>query len=178
MRRSRLIFWIGVGLFAVVLAGLSPLPLLTGCGKSPPPVSSATARVYTGAELRAAVPLAFAGDTAYAEVSSAWLRAYYDQFRAEIFRQGVTKWDQRFDCNHFATYYVALAQTKFYLANFQSRTPAQTLALGTYWYQSPRGPHAVVVALTDRGTLFIEPQTGAELQLTPEQRASAWLRVF
>lgn len=177
MKRRRIIFWIGVALFALVIAALSPLALLTGCSKSSPAPSS-TSRVYTAAEVRAAVPLAFAGDTAYAEVRSAWLREYYSEFRAEVFRQGVTKWDERFDCNHFATYYVALAQTKFYLAAFHSPTPAQSLAVGTFWYQSPRGPHAIVVALTERGAVYIEPQTGAELQLTPEQRASAWLRVF
>ena len=88
------------------------------------------------------------------------------------------RWDARFDCSHFASYYVALAQTKFYLAQFQSRTAAQSLAVGTIWYQSPRGPHAIVVALTERGAVYIEPQTGAELTLTPAERASAWLKVF
>lgn len=138
----------------------------------------ATARVYSLVEVQQAMPFAICGDTGYAEVNSAWLKGYYDAFRSEIFRQGVTKWDERFDCNHFATYYAALAQTKFYLANFQSRTPAQSLAVGTFWYRSARGNHAIVMALTERGLLFIEPQTGAELQLAPAERASAYLKNF
>lgn len=157
-------------LIALVLA-------CAGCSKQEP-AAMATTRVLSGAEVRAAVPFALAGDAAYAEVNSASLRTYYDTFRSEIFRQGVTKWDERFDCNHFASYYVALAQTKFYLAQFQSRTTAQTLALGTYWYQSPRGPHAIVVAITERGPIYIEPQTGGELILTPAQQSSAWLKAF
>lgn len=149
-----------------------------GCSKRTDAAPIAGSRVLTAADVRQAVPLAFCGDATYAEVNSAVLPALYDDFRAEVFRRGVTKWDARFDCNHFAGYFVALAQTRFYLANFQSRTPAQTLALGTFWYQSARGGHAIVVALTERGRVFLEPQTGAEVKLTPAEENSAWLREF
>ncbi len=175
--KQRVIFWIGLSLFALFVAAMSPLALLTGCSKqSDGP--SATVRVLTAEEIRAPLGFAFCGDTAFAEVNSASLPAFYADFRQALFDQGVTKWDRRFDCNHFASYYVARAQTKFYLANFHSRTTAQTLALGVFWYQSARGPHAIVAAFTERGLLFIEPQTGGELQLSPAERASAWLKLF
>lgn len=154
------------------------LSICASCGKRSETPALATNLVLTPADVRSHVPLALCGDAAYAEVQSGALRAFYDDFRAEVFRQGVTKWDERFDCNHFASYYVSLAQTRFYLSNFHARTPAQTLALGTFWYQSARGPHAIVVALTERGVVFIEPQTGRELQLTAAERGSAWLRLF
>jgi len=147
-----------------------------GCSKQPP--SMAAGATLTAAQLTAAAGPAVTGGTHYATVSAAALTAFYADFRSELFRQGVTKWDPRFDCNHFATYYVALAQTRFYLASFHSSTPAQTLALGVMWYQSARGAHAIVMAITDRGLLFIEPQTGDEITLTPAERQSAFLTFF
>lgn len=174
--KQRVIFWIGVALLALFLVAMSPLALL-GCAKKVGD-PAATSRTLTAGEIRAQLGTAFCGDTAYAEVGSSSLPVYFATFRESLFDQGVVKWDERFDCNHFAAYYVALAQTRFYLANFHSRTPAQTLALGVFWYQSARGAHAVVAAFTERGLLFIEPQTGAELQLTPAERASAWLKLF
>ena len=71
-----------------------------------------------------------------------------------------------------------MAQAKFYAANFHGQTKAQSLAVGTLWYHSARGPHAIVVAITNRGVRYIEPQTGRELQLTGAERNSAFLVVF
>jgi hypothetical protein len=161
-----------------IFAILAAVFLLASCSKREA-APMATARVLTIADMWKAAPLASLGDSAYAEVNSAWLRGYYDEFRSEIFRQGVTTWDTRFDCNHFASYYAALAQTKFYLANFQSRTRAQSLAVGTLWYtRAAGGGHAIVIAVTERGTLYIEPQTGQEVALTQAELNSATLKVF
>ena len=120
------------------------------------------------------------GDSSYAVVSSSALRAFYDDFRSEIFRNGVTKWEPRFDCNHFAAYYVALAQTRYYLANFHSGTAPQSLAVGVFWYRPNVGPngHAIVMALTERGVIYLEPQDGRELQLTAAEKQTAYLRLF
>lgn len=158
----------------LVVACVVAVLLANGCAKQERPL--ATAKVLNRWEVGAIMPSATLGDSSYAQVDSAALPALYEEFRAEIFRKGVTKWDDRFDCNHFAAYFAALAQTKFYLANFHSRTPAQSLAVGTYWYQSAAGPHAIVVALTERGPVFIEPQTGGEL--TFPVRPQTFLNVF
>lgn len=151
-----------------------------GCSKKEQPGGSggalATAKVLSSDDVSRDVPWATFGDRSYAQVNSAALPALYADFRAEIFRKGVTKWDDRFDCNHFASYYVALAQTKFYLDNFHASTPAQSLAVGTYWYQSPAGPHAIIVAITERGPVFIEPQTGDEVKFAT--RPKMFLSVF
>ena len=140
-----------------------------------PPIT--TGRVLDPAELRAA-GATVQGDSAYSEVNSAWLKAY-DQFRAAIFREGVTKWDARFDCDDFAAFYISLAKIKFFSATFHASTRAQTLALAEcYYMHSPITAHAVVFALTDRGPLYIEPQTGQELTLTQAQIASRFLVKF
>jgi hypothetical protein len=119
----------------------------------------------------------FVGDGPYAVVKADALPGFYSDFKAELFDKGVVKWDERFDCNHFASYYIAKAQVGYYLANFHSSTPAQTLALAEVWYRPGGGikGHAIVAALTDQGLVFIEPQTGGRLTLTPAERASCYL---
>jgi hypothetical protein len=166
-----------VNLFRV-LSACACLAILAGCERREPAAPPAPARVLAASEVSAALGFAYTGDTGYAQVRSAQLPALYDNFRSEIFRQGVTKWDERFDCNHFAAYYVALAQTRFYIENFHAATRAQSLAVGVFWYHSTRGPHAIVCALTERGAVFIEPQNGREITLTPAERASAFLVAF
>lgn len=165
---------------AFVILALAVTLIVSSCSRPAERSPLATGKVVTAAELRNAFGYATTGDTAYAVVSADALRAFYADFRAETFRQGVTKWDERFDCNHFAGYYVALAQTRYYLANFHTSTPAQTLALGVLWYRpgARKKAHAIVQALTDRGIVSIEPQTGDEITLTPNEQASALLRLF
>lgn len=145
-----------------------------GCSKASGNAQS-TSRVLSSVEVRGLVPNAICGDSAYAEVSSVWLAEFYETYKAELFRQGVVKYDSRFDCNHFAAYYASLAQTKFYLNNFQSWTKAQSLAVGQFWYFRNGSGHAIVIALTERGVVFVEPQTGLEVVLTPTERQSAYL---
>ncbi len=119
------------------------------------------------------------GDSTYAMVDAAGLAGYYDSFRQRLFDDGIVKWEPNFDCNHFASYYVALANTRYAADHFQTLSSSpQSLAIGTFWYQSSKGPHAIVVALTNQGTIFIEPQTGKQLILTQQEKASAFLKVF
>ena len=151
--------------------------IAASCSKGPK-VSQSTDVVYDTAMVQGMIPGAICGDSAYAQVNSASLKWFYEIYREELFRQNVTKFDSRFDCNHFASYYVALAQTKFYAANFHSWTKAQSLGVGIYWYFAPRGPHAVVFALTERGIVFIEPQTGKEIALSRVEHQTAFLRML
>lgn len=139
-----------------------------------------TGRVLTGAELRAVVPGAILGENFYAEVNSAWLPEWYPVFRRQLFRVGIVHWDGRFDCNRFADFYSNLAQAFFSTQMFHSETPAQALALGPFWYVrgDGQGRHAVIQALTERGRLFIDPQTGREIELTPGERQSGYVQFF
>lgn len=168
-------------LFGLLLLGLVIWIVALGCGCSKSSGSTAvktSGAVVTSVQLNAEFGYVYAGDQTYAVVKSETLKGFYDDFRQQIFDQGVVNWDDRFDCNHFAGYYVALAQTRYYLANFQSRSAANTLALGTYWYHSAKGGHAIVAAMTERGVVFIEPQTGKEVNLTDAEKQSAYLKVF
>lgn len=122
---------------------------------------------------------AFTPDTAYAVVSSAWLSGYYERFRADLFAKDVVGWEGRFDCNKFAAAYAAGAQLEFYRDTWGTRAPGQALAVGEVWYEAAgRGPHAIVAAITERGVVFIEPQSGKEVRLTPGELASITFKRF
>jgi len=138
-----------------------------------------TGRVLSRAEVATLAPHAVLGDAAYAEVNSNWLPRFYEQFREELYGNGILKWDARFTCRHFASYYAALAQARYYRESFHEFQPANSLAIGTFWYTRGDGEgHAIVVALTERGRLFIEPQSGKEVQLTPGEVGGAFLQTF
>jgi hypothetical protein len=48
------------------------------------------------------------------------------------------------------------------------------------WYRQTNSQtgHAIVVALTERGAVYLDPQNGRELQLTPGERASIFFAVL
>ena len=170
-------------IFAAIAALLAFAP--ASCSRSGPPAPSATTVVLPAAEVAShfhgalTAESAFTPDAVYSQVNSAWLKTFYPTFREEIFRHGVVRWDDRFDCNHFAGYFVALAQTEFYLGAWRSGTPAQSLAIAQFWYITKTGQgHAIVAALTERGEVFIEPQTGEELHLTDDERAACLAVIF
>jgi hypothetical protein len=183
-------FWINTSeVRTVITIALAVLVLfLSGCastGLSSPTVERdapemMTGRVYSLAEVRAIIPTMFFGDDSYAEVNSQWLRHWYAEYRAQLGRLGVKRWDTRFDCNRFVEFYSGLAQAYFYRATFYSATEARALALGPIWYvrDGTNRRHALVQALTERGRIFIDPQTGEEIELTPGEKASAYLQMF
>ena len=157
------------------LLAFAALLALASCAKreaSPMATGAVTANPAVDSKLPG-----FVGDGPYAVVKADALPAYYDSFRKRLFDDGVVKWDARFDCNHFASYYVALAQTQYYLRNWGSTTPAQTLALAEVWFRPGGGlkGHAIVAAWTDAGLVFVEPQSGARLNLSDAERASVFL---
>jgi hypothetical protein len=138
-----------------------------------------TGRVLSSAELGVSTGAVYLSDESYAEVNSRWLKSYYADFRSELSRQGVVRGDDRFDCVRFSDFYSGLAQAQFYRAAFHDRIPARALALGQIWYfRSDGRAHAIVQAMTERGLIFIEPQTGAELDLTPDERKGIYFQIF
>jgi hypothetical protein len=182
MPRQRLAAPLIAAALLAAVAGLS-----TGCASASLTASTAaarpspvTGRVLSSAEVQAVVPGAIVGDERYAEVNSAWLPEWYRLFRAQLFKIGIVQWDERFDCNRIADFYSNLAQAFFSLEMFHSRTPAKALALGPCWYvrADGKGAHAVIQALTERGRVFIDPQTGRELDLAPVERQSAYVQLF
>lgn len=123
----------------------------------------------------------FTGDNSYEHVTKAQLASVYEDFKKELFRKGIVHGDPRtFDCNRFAGYYVSLFQIWYANATWRSRGTAQAPAVGQYWYHqdSSKQNHAVVVALTDEGLVWLEPQTGQFLELTPAEKNSRFVQIF
>lgn len=170
-----LLLAVGAGLLGGC-AGSAALSLEPGKAR----VSPMTGRILTNQELRGTVPGVILGEALYAEVNSEWLPHWYGTFRAQLFRIGLTRWDARFDCNRFADCYANLAQAFFSLEMNRSRTRAQALALGPFWYvrADGKGTHAIVQAVTERGRIFIDPQTGREMKLSPLEEQSGYVQMF
>lgn len=191
-------------MLAAGVFGLATVTLLTGCAtpggqaiaEAPSRFAAATpadtasrptrfhvpwtGRVLTAGELRQLRPDAILAEESYAEVNASWLPQYYREFRNELFRLGITRWDERFDCNRFADLFTSLAQAHFFRAAFHSRTPAKALALGPYWYirADGSGAHAIVQAITQHGPVYLDPQTGEQVELAPGEKFAAYLQFF
>lgn len=151
--------------------------LLAGCARREGELS--TGQAVPAANLpTAGKPGHWVGDVQYAVVQSSALPLIYADFRSTLNGLGLVKWDGRFDCNRFATLYIGVAQAKYAVAAWHSSTPAQALALAEVWYLvggDPAKAHAIVLAHTERGPVFIEPQTGQELALSPVEERSIML---
>lgn len=139
-----------------------------------------TGRILTAGELRQLRPNAILAEDCYAEVNASWLPQYYREFRSELFRLGITRWDERFDCNRFADLFTSLAQAHFFRATFHSHTPAKALALGPYWYirADGSGAHAIIQAMTQHGPVYFDPQTGEAVELAAGEKFAAYLQFF
>lgn len=122
----------------------------------------------------------FTPDVAYAIVNSKWLEGFYKRWRSDLFDKGVVHWDNRFDCNKFAASYCAAAQIEFYNATFHSRTNAQALAIGEMWYRpdNAKTNHAIVIVISERGIIYIEPQNGKEVKLSNKEKSSIYFKRF
>jgi hypothetical protein len=152
----------------------------TGAARSESP-AMLTGENLSRAGLRAWFPQVICGDDTYAIVNSAWLKSYAQTFRAELFRmtKGAARPSPQFDCNRFATLYIGVAQARYHAETWHASQAAANVALGHFWYKQPNGSvHAIVAAITERGRVFIEPQTGAEIELPYTQIAAPVLCLF
>lgn len=185
MNRERWIHLRDAGVVLLITATLCVSAVLwfAGCSKAPSR-ELGTAQTVSNAQLRTALaglPAPILPDVGYAVADSTALAAYYEEFRADLHRKDVVKWEGRFDCNKFATAYAAGAQMRFYRERFHSWQAGQAVAVGEAWYVPgwARGQaHAVNVALTERGLVWIEPQTGRQFTPTGAERASVSLVKF
>lgn len=152
---------------AAVAIGCAVLFAVSGC--QPRHTSLDTGTHVSASSL----PLAgWAGDAIYAVLDSSALPQMFEDLQNAVFKQGLAgQWDSRFDCNRFASLYIGLAHAKYAVKAWHQPTGPQALALAEVWYRSARGPHAIVAALTERGLIFIEPQNGREISLTPQEQA-------
>lgn len=142
-----------------------------------------TGRVLAASEFQRKLGAWEAGaDQTYAEVNADALPAYYDWFRSKLCDLGVSHGDSRIDCDNFADLYAAFLQLRLHLAQWEANDipDAEAFAVARYWYRPGAGPtgHAINAVATQRGILFIEPQTGAILDLSMNEVASRYRTIF
>lgn len=128
----------------------------------------------TRAEIAAFFPfpvVPFFYDDTYGAPTHSWLfTSFYPWFRETLRREGNEGWTRKHDCDNFARRFAVHAQE----AHAETGDRNEGLAVGEFCYISPRGPHAIVCAITDKGLTFIEPQTGGELTLTQQELQSCF----
>lgn len=96
---------------------------------------------------------------------------FYPWFQGELARYGVAEWNKKFDCDDFAAFFRILAQ----ICHKKSKGSTDGLAIGEIHYESEKlGPHAINAVLTEKGPIFIEPQTGEQLILTKYEENSIY----
>ena len=151
--------------------------------------------VYTGVsvtqlELSVKLGYNFISDkyasASYEVVDYDWLvKSYHDIFWAKIFDESITKWDNRANCTIFTEEYVGILQKMYFRDHFHSFSKTERLAIGEFWYipnpTAPLSGHSVVIAYTNKGVVFIEPQSREKIQLvnlTEADIASRILRKF
>ncbi|HEY1109137.1 MAG TPA: hypothetical protein VGE76_10910 [Opitutaceae bacterium] len=120
-----------------------------------------------------------APDEGYAVPTRDWLLGpFWAWFQKDRWARGLTKWERRNDCDNFARAYAQAAQDCHALSNGSDQ---EGVAVGEFFYtQAKGGGHAIVAAFVDSPArlIFIEPQTGREVTLTPEEQASAFFVRF
>jgi len=142
-----------------------------------------TGRVLTSEEFRSQLAAAsFGSDSTYAEVNSNALPIFYDWFRGKLFDLGVTKWDSRQDCDDFANLFADFLHLRFYLGQWDSgQLPnAQGAAVARVYYRPTYSAqnHAINAVMTERGLLYVEPQTGQILQLSLSEFQSRYNIIY
>lgn len=153
--------------------------LVPGCYDASAPKQSDVQVSYN--DLATKVGLFVSGDSTFQLVTKEQIQYQYEKFRTDLFKKDIVRWDQRFDCNHFATAFANFMQIQHSAQNWGDATRAQTLAIGFIFYlsQGNKKPgHAIVEALTPEGVVHIEPQTGKFVDLTPAEKASVFFRFY
>jgi hypothetical protein len=112
----------------------------------------------------------FLYDESYARPTNDWIfNKFYPWFKTKRWNNDVSRWTRKNDCDNFARAFCVFAQDAH--ADSVGSTD-EGLAVGEFCYigsSHVKGPHAIVCAFTEDGLIFIEPQTGQRLALTPSE---------
>ncbi len=96
---------------------------------------------------------------------------FYPYFQKELFRLKIDGWSQKFDCEDFAKLFKTLIQA----CHAQSKGNAEGIAVAEIHYKREDGVnHAINAIITDKGLIFLEPQTGESLVLTENEEKSIY----
>lgn len=166
-RGGRILARVGAILSCLLLAGL-----ITSTTRAANRL--VTGQVLSIAEVRQMIRTqTFVGDDAYAVLESGSLHELQHLFETELAKEGVST---RHDSEAMTDAFVATAQMAFVVRNWSSRTEAKAVAVGEVWLQSPdKHRRAVVVAITERGVLYWDPENACELKVASLARSTLTL---
>lgn len=118
-------------------------------------------------------------DTDYALPTTSWLlTTFYPWWQDQRNSLGLTTWTRINDCDNFARAYAQAAQDCYALTPVDGTRP-EALAVGELCYiKDGSGGHAIVLAITEDGKVFIEPQTGKRIFLSPTEIDSCFFVRF
>jgi hypothetical protein len=137
-------------------------------------------KVITAEELSALFPwesamkLALFPDSNYALPTTAWLLGpFWSWYQGRRFELGLHKWTRANDCDNSARAYCQAAADCHASTMGSSDKAPEGVAVGEYFYtKDSGGGHAIVVAVTEKGIIYIEPQTGVEINLSDMEKLS------
>jgi hypothetical protein len=133
----------------------------------------------TKADIRNIFPSAICSDESYAIVNSGWLRTFAVDYSEALKKAtGGKGYSKRFDCNRFTTFFIGLAQAAYHRLTFNDSAP-DNIAVGHFWYKTEQGvSHSIVVAMTEKGPLFFDPQLGYEVTVPAMERLKPQFILF
>ena len=141
--------------------------------------------LYSSAELRAAIHLenehnveigtSLNADGTYAAATlESWEKDILPAFRRWMIENDMWAWHKKHDCDDKANALKLFAQRCF--QETSHKVVADGFAVWRVWYMTrDGGGHAINRALTDKGFVYIEPQTAQVVELTKKEEASKWL---
>lgn len=112
-------------------------------------------------------------DATYAVATLAWYKAtLYPYMVSQLNASGIFQWKEKFDCDNWSASFCYWAR----VCHACSKMPgsvAEGMGCGQVSYlKNGTDGHSIVAVYTEQGLIFIEPQTGAVLILSAEERAS------
>lgn len=106
-------------------------------------------------------------DQTYAIINSDWLDEFL-KFHAFHRKELGLKWETFWDCDSFARDFANLADL-----HHGPTSGAEAIAIGEVFYKTDEGGyHAINLALTDKGIVFIEPQISEIVELSNAEKMS------
>lgn len=109
----------------------------------------------------------FCYDETYARPQKDWLINTFGHW----FFSRWGRYERKNDCDNFARAYCVYAQE----SHAETDSDSEACAVGEFCYIREDGvAHAIVLAFTDKGPIFIEPQTTREIILTPKEVLSCF----
>lgn len=115
-----------------------------------------------------------ASDVDYAVVNSEWIKGFYAEWRKAAFERGLIQYCENFDCNKFADLFVIDAQLAYMKQGQKQRLGAESMAVGVLQYRpsmiwGATTDHAIVVFITEKGPMYLEPQSGEIMKLSEKE---------